>query len=99
MTARSPLGDGFVVCTIASGIAGNRGQSTFGDGVLVVGGSDAFCWSVGIRIFWSCCMALACAMDSLVKDGTVPPRAVSVSVAWMIVGSVEEIVGVAQCIG
>ena len=98
-TARSTLGDGFVVCTLASGIAGNRGWSTLGDGVPVVGGGDAFFWSIGIGIFWSCWMALACAMDSLVKDGTVPPRAVSVSVAWMIVGSVEEIVGVAQCIG
>ena len=38
-------------------------------------------------------------MDSLVEDVTVPPTAVSVSVAWMIVRSVSEIVGVAQCVG
>ena len=44
-------------------------------------------------------MALARTMESLVEDGTVPPRAVSVSVAWMIVHSIAEIVGVAQCIG
>ena len=44
-------------------------------------------------------MAWARTMDSLVDDGTVPPRAVSVSVAWMIVHSISEIIGVAQCIG
>ena len=98
-TAHSTLGDGLVVCTLASGVAGNLGRSTLGDGVPVVSGDDAFCWSVGRRILWSCWMAWACAMDSLVEDGTVPPRAVSVSIAWMIVCSVAEIVGVAQRIG
>ena len=44
-------------------------------------------------------MAWARAMDSLVEDGTVLPRAVSVSVTWMIVSSVSEIVGVVQCVG
>ena len=38
-------------------------------------------------------------MDSLVEDRTVPPRTVSVSIAWMIVSSILEIVGVAQCVG
>jgi hypothetical protein len=92
--ARSTLGGGLVVCTLGSGIVGNRGRSTFGDGVPVVGG-----WSVGRRILRSCWMAWDHAMDSLVEDGTVPPRAVSVSVAWMIVRSVSEIVGVAQSVG
>ena len=44
-------------------------------------------------------MACAHAMASLVEDGTVPLRAVSVPVAWMIVCSVAEIVGVSQCVG
>ena len=43
-------------------------------------------------------MAWARAMDSLVEDGTVLLRAVSVSVAWMIVSSISEIVGVVQCV-
>ncbi len=93
-TARSTLGDGLVICTLGSGVVGNCGWSTLNDGVLVVGG-----WSVGRRILRSCWMAWDCAMDSLVEDGTVPPRAVSVSVAWMIVCSISEIVGVAQCVG
>jgi len=91
--------DGLVVGTFVSGIASNRGRSTLGDGVPVVGGGGALCWRVDRRILRSCWMAWACAMDSLVEDGTVPPRAVSVSVAWMIVSSVSEIVGVAQCVG
>ena len=99
VTARSTLTDGLVVGTLVSGFAGNRGRSTLGDGVPVVGGGDAFCWSVDRRILRSCWMACARAMASLVKDGTVPPRVVSVSVAWMIVRSVAEIVGVAQCVG
>ena len=76
-TARSTLGDGLVVDTLVSGIVGNRGQSTLGDGVLGVDGGCAFCWSVGRRILWSCWMACARAMPSLVEDGTIPPRAVS----------------------
>jgi hypothetical protein len=98
-TARSTLGDGLVVGTLVSGVAGNCGRSTLGDGVSVVGGGDAFCWSVVRRILQSCWMACAHAMVSLVEDGTVPPRAVSVSVAWMIIRSASEIVGVAQCVG
>jgi hypothetical protein len=97
--ARSTLGDGLVVGTLGSGVAGNRGRSTLGDGVPVVGVGGAFCWSVGRRILRSCWMAWDRSMDSLVEDGTVPPRAVSVSVAWMIIRSVSEIVGVAQCVG
>jgi hypothetical protein len=93
-TVRSTLGDGLVVCTLGSGVVGNCGRSTLGDGVPVVGG-----WSIGRRILRSCWMAWDCAMDSLVEDGTVPPRAVSVSVAWMIVRSISDIVGVAQCVG
>ena len=88
-----------VVGTLVSGVASNHGRSTLGDGVPVVGGGGALCWRVGRRILQSCWMAWARAMDSLVEDGTVPPRAVSVSVAWMIVSSVSEIVSVAQCIG
>jgi hypothetical protein len=99
VTAHSTLGDGLLVGALVSGVAGNRGRSTLGDGVLVVGGGDEFCWSVGRRILRSCWMACACTMASLVEDGTVPPRAVSVSVAWMIIRSASEIVGVAQCVG
>ncbi len=98
-TARSTLGDGLVVGTLVSGVAANRGRGSLGDGVQGVGGGDTFCWSVGRRILRSCWMACACAMPSLVEDGTVLPRAVSVSVAWMSVRSVSEIVGVAQCVG
>ncbi len=96
---RSTLGDGLVVGTLISGVAGNRGRSTLGDGVSVVGGGEAFFWSVVRRILQSCWMACARAMASLVEDGTVPLRAVSVPVAWMIVCSVAEIVGVSQCVG
>ena len=74
-------------------------QSTLGDGVTVVRCAGLFSWSDGRRILRSCWMVWDCAMDSLVVDETVPPRAVSVSVAWMIVRSVSEIVGVAQCVG
>jgi hypothetical protein len=98
-TTRSTLGDGLVVGTLVSGIVGNRGQSTLGDGVQGVGGGCAFCWSVGRRILQSCWMVRARAMPSLVEDGTVPPRAGSMSVAWRSVRSVSERVGVAQCIG
>ena len=96
---RSTLGDGLVVGTLGSGAAGIRGWSTLGDGVTVVGGAGVFCWSDGMRILRSCWMAWDRAMHSSVEDGTVPPRAVSVSVAWMIVRSVSDIVGVAQCVG
>jgi len=97
--ARSTLGDGLVAGTLSSGAAGIRGRSTLGDGVTVVGGAGVFCWSDGTRILRSCWMAWDRVMDSLVEDGTVPPRAVGVSVAWMIVRSVSEIFGVAQCVG
>ena len=97
--ASSTLGDGLVAGTLGSCAAGIRGQSTLGDGVTVVRCAGLFSWSDGRRILRSCWMVWDCAMDSLVVDGTVPPRAVSVSVAWMIVRSVSEIVGVAQCVG
>ena len=97
--ARSTLGDGLVAGTLGSGVVGICGRSTLGDGVTGVGGAGVFCWSNGRRILRSCWMAWDRAMDSLVEDGTVPPRAVSVSVAWMIVRSVSEIFGVAQCVG
>ena len=80
-TARSTLGDGLVVGTLVSGIVGNRGRSTLGDGIQGVGGGYASCLSVGRRILRSCWMACVCAMPSLVEDGTVLPRAVSMSVA------------------
>jgi hypothetical protein len=97
--ARSTLGHGLVAGTLGSGAVGIRGRSTLGDGVTVVGGAGVFCWSDGRRILRSCWMAWDRAMDSLVEDGTVPPSAVSVSVAWMIVCSVLEIFGVVQCVG
>ena len=104
----STLGDGLVAGTLGSGAAGIRGRSTLGDGVtvvggdgvmVVVGGAGIFCRSAGRRISRSCWMAWDRATDSLVEEGTVPPRAVSVSVAWMIVRSVLEIYGVVQCVG
>ena len=98
-TARSTLGDGLVVGTLVSGVVSNRGRSTLGDGIQGVGGGCASCWSVGQRILRSCWMACVRAMPSLVEDGTIPLRAVSMSVAWRSVHSVSEIVGVAQCIG
>ena len=97
--ARSTLGDGLVAGTLGSCAAGIHGRSTLGDGVTVVGGASLFFWRDGRRILHSCWMAWDRAMDSLVVDGTVPPRVVSVSVVWMIVRSVLEIVGVAQCVG
>ncbi len=95
VAARSTLGV-LAAGTLGSGAAGIRGRSTLGDGVtvvggdgvMVVGGAGIFCRSDGRRISRSCWMAWDRAMDSLVEDGTVPPRAVSVSVAWMIVRSV-----------
>ena len=98
-TARSTLGDGLVIDTLISGVAGNRGRSTLSDGVQGVSGGGAFCWSVGRSILQSCWMGCACAMPSLVEDATFLPRAVSVSVAWMSVHSVSEIIGVVQCVG
>ena len=97
-TARSTLGDGLVVGTLVSGVVGNRGRSTLGDGVQGVGGRCASCWSVGWRILQSCWMACVRAMPSLVEDGTVPPRAVSISAAWRSVRSISEIVSVVQCV-
>ncbi len=97
--ARSTLGNGLVAGTLGSGTAGIRGRSTLGAGVTVVGGAGVFCWREGRRILRSCWMAWDRAMNSLVEDGTVPPRAVSVSVAWMIIRPVLEIFGVAQCVG
>jgi hypothetical protein len=44
-------------------------------------------------------MAYIHAMEALVDVGTVPPRAVRVSVASSIVRSVGDSVGTAQCIG
>jgi hypothetical protein len=99
VVARSTLGDGLVAGTLGSGAAGIRGRSTLGDGATVVGSAGVFCWSDGRRILRSCWMAWDRVMDSLVEDGTVPSRAVSVSVAWMIVRSVAEIFGVVQCVG
>ena len=98
-TVRSPLGDGLVVGTLVSGVVGNHGGSTLGAGVQGVGGGCASCWSVGQRMLRSCWMACARAMPSLVEDGIVPPRALSISVAWRSIRSVSKIVGVAQCIG
>ena len=97
--ARSTLGDGLVVGTLVSGVVGNRGRSTLGDGIQGVGGGCASCWSVGRRILRSCWMACVCTMPSSMEDGTVLPRAVSMSVAWRSVSSISEIVGVAQCVG
>ena len=96
---QSTFVDGLVAGTHGSCAAGIRGRSTLGDGVTVVGGAVLFSWSNGRRILRSCWMVWDRRMDSLVVDGTVPPRAVSVFVAWMIICSVLEIVGVAQCVG
>ena len=98
-TARSPFGDGLVIGTLVSGIVGNSGRSTLSDGVQGVGGGYVSCWNIGQRILWSCWMACVRAMPSLVEDGTVPPRAVSMSVAWRSICSLSQIVGVAQCVG
>ena len=87
------------LCVGGGGLLRAAARSTLGDGVTVVGGAGVFCWSDDRRILHSCWMACDCAMDSLMEDGTVPPSAVSVSVAWMIVCSVSEIFGVVQCVG
>jgi hypothetical protein len=95
--ARITLGDGLVVGTLGSVVTGNRGWSFLIDGVPVVGGGGGtFCWNIGRRILRSCWMVRVLAMDSLVEEGTVPPRVVSVFIAWMIVRSVSEIIGVAR---
>jgi len=97
--ARSTLGDGLVAGTLGSCVVGIRGRSTLGDGVTVVGGTGLFFWRDGRRILHSCWMVWDRAMVSLVVDGTVPLRALSVSFAWMIIRSMSEIVSVAQCVG
>jgi hypothetical protein len=44
-------------------------------------------------------IACVCAMKALVEVGTVPPRAVRVSIASSIVRSADDSVGMVQCIG
>ncbi len=44
------LGDGPSVGTLGSGVAGDRGRCTLGDGVSVAIGFDVPWWRTGIRI-------------------------------------------------
>jgi hypothetical protein len=93
------LDDGPGLGTLGSNVVGDCGCSTFGGGVPVASGFVAPRRSIGRRISCSFCMAWVRAMDALVEVGTVPLRAVRVSVAGRIVRSTDDIVGVAQCIG
>jgi hypothetical protein len=47
---RITLGDGPRIGTLGSGVAGNRGRSTLGDGVSVAIGFDVPWWRTGRRI-------------------------------------------------
>jgi hypothetical protein len=96
------LGDGLSVGTLGSGTLGpaavvNLDHSTLSDGVssgVVVPGR-----SVGRRMSQSCCMAWVRKMESLVEAGTVPSRAVRMSVASRRVRSTFVIDGAAQWVG
>ncbi len=100
--ARVALGDGLSIGTLGSGTLGpaavvNLDRSTLGvevsSGAIVPGGS------VGRRMLQSCCMAWVRKMESLAEVGTVPPRAVRMSVASRRVHSACEIDGAAQWVG
>jgi hypothetical protein len=93
------LGDGPSVGTLGSSVAGDRGRSTLSDGVSVVIEFDVPWWEIGRRISCSFLIACICATEALVAVGTVPPRAVRVSVASSIMHSSGDSAGVAQCIG
>jgi hypothetical protein len=77
---RITFGDGLNIGTLGSRVVGNLGRSTLVDGASVASGFVLW-WRVGRRI--SCRFSMACvhAMEALVEVGTVPPRAVRVSVA------------------
>jgi hypothetical protein len=79
---RITLGDGFGDDTLSSGVSGNQGWSTLGDGVQVVGSVGLPGWSTGRRISRSFWIAWDHEMDSLVEDRMVLLRAVRVSIAW-----------------
>jgi hypothetical protein len=97
--ARFALGDGLSVGTLGSGTLGpaavvNLAHRTLGVGVssgVVVPGR-----SVRRRMSRSCCMAWVRKMESLVEVGTVPLRAVRMSVASRRVRSACVIDGAAQ---
>ena len=80
-------------------MVGNRGHRTLSDEVLVASEFVAPGQSIGRKISGSICMACVQAMEALVEVGTVPSRAVRVSVACSIVHSAGDSVGVVQCIG
>jgi hypothetical protein len=100
--ARVALGYGLSVGTLGSGTLSPAAVvylacSTLGVGVssgVVVPGC-----SVGRRMSQSCCMAWVPKMESLVKVGTVPPRAVRMSIASRRVRSAYVIDGAAQWVG
>ncbi len=83
------LGDGSGIGTLSSGmvVVGNRGLSTLGDGLLVANRFVAPRRGIARRTSHSSCLACVREMEALVEDGTVPPRAVRVSVACRIVRS------------
>jgi hypothetical protein len=100
--ARVALGDRLSVGTLGSGTLRpaavvNLDRSTLGVGIssgVIVPGR-----SVGRRMSQSCCIAWVHKMESLVEVGTVPPRAVRMSVASRRVRSTFLIDGAAQWVG
>ncbi len=100
--ARVALGDGLSIGALGSGTLGpaavvNLARSTLGVGVS--SGVVVPECSMGRRMLRSCCMAWVGEIKSLVEVGTVPPRAVRMSVASRRVRSTCVIDGAAQWVG
>jgi hypothetical protein len=96
------LGDGLSIGTLSSGTLGPAAVVNLDSSTLSVGVSSGVVVpgrSVGRRMLQSCCMAWVHKMESLVEVGTVPPRAVRVSVASRRVRSTCVIDGAAQWVG
>jgi hypothetical protein len=100
--ARVALGDGLSIGTHGSGTLGPTAVVNLDRSTLGVGVSSGVIMpkrSVGRRMLQSCCMAWVREMESLVEVGTVPPRAVRMSVASRRVRSACVIDGAVQWVG
>jgi hypothetical protein len=100
--ARVALGDGLSVGTLDSGTLSPAAVVNLDRSTLGVGDSSGVVVlrrSVGRRMLQSCCKAWVREMESLVEVGTVPSRAVRMSIALRRVCSARVIHGTAQWVG